>query len=792
MKAIRAKVSGSRVRYMKEGFDLDLTYITPSLIAMGYPASGVEKTYRNDISEVAAFLTSRHATAFRVYNLSERKYDYAKFQHRVNECGFPDHHPPPLQLLLDIMNDMLQFMAQSEENVVVVHCLAGKGRTGVVCSCFLLVTGFYGNIYAMTKDRELREAANTAIRDFWNARGQGVRYPSQALYIYYFLRVVRRLKTMPRQIPRLRPAKKMLLTRVVLNGIPDYEASPRGGCTPFLQVLPAPSQHDNPPLLYNSSWQNPNFETYAADPRGSIVFETNCLIQGDILLRCFHANSFSMLGRHVVQMFHVTFNTDFFHKKCDLYRLKKKEVDEAHDNARFPDTFCLDCYVAPVVEDDDLAIDQDDQDAIVLNTHRLNQLETEGTCSATQDTISESRRPSVVQREPNLPPKANLSMMGWLYKQGGFVKSWKKRWFVARDGQLTYFSTASDPTPLGVVDLHGVQVDTAFAEETTARNKYLHYFKVIPRRRDDRTWFFGADTEQEMAKWIRVISAQACHGIVPSGGPSSAPPFQAVAPRRSSMTTVSSQPRASTFNDPRLSDSRVPTRHTSSSMIDFSASSGSVASNEAHRGSFGAVGFTARPTINLRHPSQVARVHTGSSGNDAFYTASVEASLRSTRESIPSVSGEEDEDDVSENFLRSDTVPQWAFTQSKPLPKPLKLSEHDRQTVLQQVTDDFKIGMYIYTADELETAAKLQQYVATHHMQSLLSGQRATIVACVNDALRRHQFEYAQQVIERVVRKEFPTLLDAMEGNPAMFVDTICGDGDAGDGAAASFSALRT
>lgn len=52
MKTLRAVVSGSRVRYTQNGFDLDLTYITPNLIAMGYPASGVEKTYRNDINEV--------------------------------------------------------------------------------------------------------------------------------------------------------------------------------------------------------------------------------------------------------------------------------------------------------------------------------------------------------------------------------------------------------------------------------------------------------------------------------------------------------------------------------------------------------------------------------------------------------------------------------------------------------------------------------------------------------------------------------------------------------------------
>jgi phosphatidylinositol-3,4,5-trisphosphate 3-phosphatase/dual-specificity protein phosphatase PTEN len=50
---IREKVSGQKLRYKDEKFNLDLTYITFRLIAMSYPAdSFIDKVYRNNIDEV--------------------------------------------------------------------------------------------------------------------------------------------------------------------------------------------------------------------------------------------------------------------------------------------------------------------------------------------------------------------------------------------------------------------------------------------------------------------------------------------------------------------------------------------------------------------------------------------------------------------------------------------------------------------------------------------------------------------------------------------------------------------
>ena len=55
VESIRKLVSGNRRRFVDDAYSLDLTFITPQIIAMSYPSHGFEKFYRNPIDDVSAY-----------------------------------------------------------------------------------------------------------------------------------------------------------------------------------------------------------------------------------------------------------------------------------------------------------------------------------------------------------------------------------------------------------------------------------------------------------------------------------------------------------------------------------------------------------------------------------------------------------------------------------------------------------------------------------------------------------------------------------------------------------------
>jgi phosphatidylinositol-3,4,5-trisphosphate 3-phosphatase/dual-specificity protein phosphatase PTEN len=140
---VRRIVSGPKARYVdpKLGYDLDLVYVTDRLIIMGWPASNLEALYRNKRKDVRKFLDTKHGDHYRIYNLcpcTENTYDADYFHGAVSRYPFPDHHPPPLSMIPMFVADMTAFFAEDPSNVAVIHCKAGKGRSGTMACSYLL------------------------------------------------------------------------------------------------------------------------------------------------------------------------------------------------------------------------------------------------------------------------------------------------------------------------------------------------------------------------------------------------------------------------------------------------------------------------------------------------------------------------------------------------------------------------------------------------------------------------------------------------------------------------------
>uniref|UniRef100_A0A8I5TSA4 TPTE n=1 Tax=Pongo abelii TaxID=9601 RepID=A0A8I5TSA4_PONAB len=143
-KLMRSLVSENKRRYTRDGFDLDLTYVTERIIAMSFPSSGRQSFYRNPIEEVVQFLENKHPNHYRVYNLcSETAYDPKHFHNRVGRIMIDDHNVPTLHEMVVFTKKLNEWMAQDLENIIAIHCKGGKGRTGTMVYACLIASEIF-------------------------------------------------------------------------------------------------------------------------------------------------------------------------------------------------------------------------------------------------------------------------------------------------------------------------------------------------------------------------------------------------------------------------------------------------------------------------------------------------------------------------------------------------------------------------------------------------------------------------------------------------------------------------
>lgn len=146
--------------------------------AVSYP----HMLYRNPSSAVLRFLNGAHGTDWAIFEFRAEGTGYtdAELGGRVYHAPFPDHHPPPFALVPRVVGSMREWLAGGAdgggERTVVVHCKAGKGRSGTM-SCALLIAE-----YGYTAERAMARYTEARMRKGF---GEGVSIPSQRRWVGY-------------------------------------------------------------------------------------------------------------------------------------------------------------------------------------------------------------------------------------------------------------------------------------------------------------------------------------------------------------------------------------------------------------------------------------------------------------------------------------------------------------------------------------------------------------------------------------------------------------------------------
>ncbi|GAB4831931.1 Fatty acid synthase subunit beta [Ancistrocladus abbreviatus] len=90
---------------------------------------------------------------------------------------------------------------------------------------------------------------------------------------------------------------------------------------------------------------------------------------------------------------------------------------------------------------------------------------------------------------------------GWLTKQGEYIKTWRRRWFVLKQGKLFWFKESTvtrASSPRGVIPV-ATCLTVKGAEDVLNRQ----YAFELSTRTD--TMYFIADSEKDKEDWINSI-----------------------------------------------------------------------------------------------------------------------------------------------------------------------------------------------------------------------------------------------------------------------------------------------
>lgn len=310
--------------------ELGIYYVTDRILGMGFPSENsplsgsklddvlirYEKLNKlvneNHINRVSQFFEKYHQDQYMIWNISEKKYDYEKFNNQVIEVNFPGYPAPPLEQMMQLCTSIHGWLNADPKNVAVVHCQTGKGRTVTTIAAYLAWSGAFPS--PSDSLRATVEAMHGTVKT--------LTLPSQTRYLAYLQRMLNE------KIPPSSRSVKIL--QVTLRTVPNMG---EGGCRPYIQIF------KDATLIYTSKIKGEEIEYFdVGSPR--IEFPMEVDLDGDILIRFRHK---SQDGKPVT-MLRLAFHTGYLERKA-VIPFKRSQLDGAWNNEAFDKDFHLELRV---------------------------------------------------------------------------------------------------------------------------------------------------------------------------------------------------------------------------------------------------------------------------------------------------------------------------------------------------------------------------------------------------------------------------------------------------------------
>ena len=170
---------------MKETEGLSL----PVVVTSGPSSVWPKKAYRNPTDQLVGFLDRKHGEDWSIFEFRAEGTGYpdAEVYDRIHHFPWPDHHPPPFAIIPNLMAAMRNWIQRTDEKrgegvatekkrVAVVHCKAGKGRSGTAACSYLISEEGWKKQDALER---------FTLRRMRPGFGLGVSIPSQLRWVGY-------------------------------------------------------------------------------------------------------------------------------------------------------------------------------------------------------------------------------------------------------------------------------------------------------------------------------------------------------------------------------------------------------------------------------------------------------------------------------------------------------------------------------------------------------------------------------------------------------------------------------